>query len=59
MFIKLPAEEMKNLDGRHLIYLATAKAKTNMPDWDDQGVDTVNGNRVVVDYVNGGVHIFF
>lgn len=49
---------MKNIDGRHIIYLASIKACLPEPKWDNEFYDTLDGCRVMVDYVRGGVELF-
>lgn len=58
MFIPLDKEVMRDLNGRHLIYLASVKANLPEPVWDDNGSDTIDDHKVMIDYVNGGVLIF-
>ena len=59
MFIKMSAEEMKNINGRHIIYLASIKEGLPEPKWDNEFYDTLDGCRVMVDYVRGGVEVMY
>lgn len=59
MFIKLNDDEMKNINGRHIIYLASIKAGLPEPKWDNNNYDTLDGCRVMVDYVRGGVEVMY
>ena len=50
---------MKSLNGRHIIYLASIKACLPEPEWDNEFYDTLDGCRVMVDYVRGGVEVMY